>query len=66
STSSKMARGIGRSAPKIVCGGSSWGNYMPPIGKNRYICSFRQRHIYEKPQVVDTKDIRPDKVRNTT
>ena len=34
--------------------------------KNRYICSFRQRHIYEKPQVVDTKDIRPDKVRNTT
>lgn len=42
------------------------GNYMPPIGKNRYICSFRQRHIYEKPQVVDTKDIRPDKVRNTT
>ena len=49
-----------------LSGGSSWGNYMPPIGKNRYICSFRQRHIYEKPQVVDTKDIRPDKVRNTT
>ena len=33
-----------------------------PVGKNLYVCSFRQRHII----AVDIKDIRPDTVRNTT
>ena len=34
--------------------------------KNLYVCSFRQWHILGRSIAVDTKDIRPDTVRNTT
>lgn len=44
----------------------SWKNCIPPVGKNHYTCSFRQRHIPERSITVDVKDIRPDTVRNTT
>ena len=46
--------------------GLSWENCMPPVGKNLYVCSFRQRHTPGTVKAVKTKDIRPDTVRNTT
>lgn len=47
-------------------GGNVLCSILISIKTKAWLYSFRQRHIYEKPQVVDTKDIRPDKVRNTT
>ena len=44
----------------------SWENCMLPVGKNLYVCSFRQRHTPGTVRTVNTKDIRPDTARNTT